>query len=105
MRPSTVRAPLGGLLGGHQHHRGGAVIDAGGVAGGDRAVLVEGRAQLGHRVDGRAVARIFVGVDDDVALAGLDRDRHDLVLEPAGLLRGLGLVLRGDGELVLLLRG
>ena len=34
---------LGGLLGGHQHHRGGAVIDARGVAGGDGAVLLEGR--------------------------------------------------------------
>ena len=49
--------------------------------------------------------RIFVGVDDDVALAALDRDRRDLVLELAGLLRRFGLVLRGDGELVLLLRG
>ena len=29
-------------------------------------------------------------------------DRNDLVLELAGLLRGLGLVLRGDRELVLL---
>ena len=46
---------------------------------------------------------IFVLVDDDVALAGLDRDRDDLVLEAAGLLRRLRLVLRGDGELVLLL--
>ena len=44
-------------------------------------------------------------VDDDVALAGLDGDGDDLVLELAGLLRGLGLVLRGNRELVLLLRG
>ena len=48
---------------------------------------------------------IFVGVDHDVALAGLDRDRRDLVLEVAGLLRGLGLVLRGDREFVLLRAG
>ena len=34
---------LGRLLGGHQHHRGGAVIDAGGAAGGHGAVLLEGR--------------------------------------------------------------
>ena len=54
---------------------------------------------------GHAVPRILVGIDDDVALAALDRDRDDLVLEPAGLLRGFGLVLRGDSELVLLLRG
>ena len=48
---------------------------------------------------------ILVGIDHDVALAGLDRHRDDLVLEAAGLLRRLGLVLRGDGELVLLARG
>ncbi len=48
------------------------------------------------------MARIFIVADDDVALAGLDGDRDDLVLEPAGLLRGLGLVLRCDSELVLL---
>ncbi len=52
-----------------------------------------------------AVLRIFVGIHDDVALARLDGDRDDLVLELAGLLRGLRLVLRGDRELVLLVRG
>ena len=50
-----------------------AVIDAGGVAGGHRAVLVEGRAQLRQHLDRGAVLRMLVGVDDDVALAGLDR--------------------------------
>jgi hypothetical protein len=48
---------------------------------------------------------IFVGVDDDVALAGLDGYRRNLVLEPAGLLRRFGLVLRRDGESILLLAG
>ena len=61
--------------------------------------------QLGDRLERGAVLGIFVGVDDDVALAGLHRDRRDLVLELAGLLRGLGLVLRGDRELVLLRAG
>ena len=46
-------------------------------------------------------ANIFVAVDDGVALAALDGDGDDLVLELAGLLRGFGLVLRGDRELVL----
>ena len=46
--------------------------------------------------------RIFVGIDHDVALARLDGDRRDLVLEPAGLHGGFRLVLRGDRELVLL---
>src|SRR5215468_6331839 len=93
---------LGGLLGRHQHHGGGAVIDAGGRACGNRALLLEGGLQLGHRIERGAMTRIFVGVDDDVALAGLDGDRDDLVLELAGLLRGLGLLLRLDRELVLL---
>ena len=61
--------------------------------------------ELGHRIQRGAMARIFVAFDDDVALAGLDGDRDDLVLELAGLLRGLGLVLRGDREFVLLRRG
>ncbi len=43
--------------------------------------------------------------DDDVALAGRDGEGNDLVLELAGLLRGLGLVLRGGGEAVLLFAG
>ena len=49
--------------------------------------------------------RIFVGVDHHVALARLDGHRHDLVLERPAFMRRLGLVLRGDRELVLLLRG
>ena len=52
-----------------------------------------------------AMLGIFVGIDHDVALAALDGHRRDLVLELAGLLRRLGLVLRGDREIVLLLRG
>src|SRR5690349_23524995 len=45
--------------------------------------------------------RSVVG-DDDIALARLDGDRDDLVLELARLLRRLGLLLGGDSELVLL---
>ena len=47
------------------------------------------------------MADVFVLVDHDVALAGLDGEGDDLVVEAAGLLRGLGLVLAGDGEFVL----
>src|SRR4029078_5379508 len=82
-----------------------AVIDAGRAAGGDGTVLFEGRLELGHRVDGGAVARILVVADDDIALAGLDGDGRDLFLEPAGLLGGLGLVLRMNREFVLLRTG
>ena len=53
-----------------------------------------------------APSRIYSSCDDHgVALAALDGDGDDLVLEPAGLLGGLGLVLRGDGEAVLVLAG
>ena len=72
------------------------------------AVTVPSLAKAGRSLpidfERGAVLGIFVGVDHHVALAGLHRHRRDLVLEPAGLLRGLGLVLRGDRELVLLLR-
>ena len=45
------QAAGGGVLGAHQHQGGGAVIEADGIAGGDGAVLVEGRAQARHRLD------------------------------------------------------
>ncbi len=87
-------APLG-FGRGHQHDRGGAVIDAGGVAGGDRAVLVEGRAQLHASVSMVVPCLGYSSViDDDLALARGDLHRDDFVLEPAGLLRRFGLVLR-----------
>ena len=54
---------------------------------------------------GRACARIFVGVDDDVALAGRNGHGRNLVLEPSGLLGRFRLVLRADGEAILLLAG
>ena len=99
------QTPALGLVGAHDDQRGGAVVEARGVA----AVTVPSLEKAGlsfaiaSKVD--AGARIFVGVDDDVALAGRDRKGDDLVLEPAGLLRGLGLVLRADREPVLLLAG
>jgi hypothetical protein len=89
----------------HQHDGGSAVIDPGGVAGRHRAVLREGRFELRHALEGRTRTDILVLIDDDVAFSARDRDRHDLVLEPAGLLSRLGLVLRRDGESVLLLAG
>src|SRR3546814_4338997 len=51
------------------------------------------------------MADVFVLVDDGVALATLDGDRNDLVLELAGLLRSLGLVLALHREFVLCLAG
>ncbi len=47
------------------------------------------------------MADILVGIDHDVALAGLDREGRDLIHETSGLLRGFGLVLAGHGKFVL----
>src|SRR6516225_1585118 len=96
-------AELGRFAGFHQHYRSGAIIDARGIAGGDGAFFVEGGTQLADRVERGAVLGIFVGIDDDIAFAGLHRHRRDLVLEPARLLRRFGLVLRADRERILLL--
>src|SRR5260221_295670 len=91
------------LLRGHQHHRRRAVIDARRVASRDGAVLVEGGPQLGQRLHGRAVLRVFVVLNDDIALAPGDLNWNDLVLEAPGFLRRLGARLRAHGELILLL--
>ncbi len=95
-------AALGRFAGLHQHQGRGAVVDARGIAGGHAAVLGEGRPQLGDRLEGGAVLGIFVGIDHDIALARLHRNGRDLVLEFSRLLGRLGLVLRCNGELVLL---
>ena len=94
MRASGVRPRFCGLGRAHHDERRGAVIDAGGVGRRHGAVLGEGRAQLGDALERHAMLDVFVGVDDDVALLGRDGVGDDLVLELAGLLRGLGLVLR-----------
>jgi hypothetical protein len=60
---------------------------------------------LGDSLQRGAGPDVLVGIDHHVALAGRDRDRHDLVLEAAGLLGRLGLVLGGHREAVLLLPG
>src|SRR5690606_29239448 len=64
------------------HHGGGAVVDAGGVAGGDGAVLPEGGTQLVHVLNLRSHAHVLVLGEDGGALAGLQLDGQDLGLEP-----------------------
>ena len=105
MRASGVMPRLRRFGLAHQHGGGRTVVEARGVAGRHRAFLVEGGRSLAMP-SSVAPARIYSSrIDDDVALAALDREGDDLVLEAAGLLRGLGLVLRGDGERVLLVAG
>ena len=65
----------------HQHHGGGAVIDARGIGRGHRAFLIEGRPQLADAFERDAVLGIFVGIDDDIALAAFHGHWDDFVLE------------------------
>ena len=75
-----------------EHQRRARVVDAAGVARRHHAALTEARRQLGQRLH-RGLADAFVLVDHDlVALAVLDRDRRDLLGQPAlllGVARGL----------------
>ena len=87
-----------------QDYRSSAVADRRAGGGGDRAVLRESGAEGGDLV-GHAAAGRFIGVDDDVALAALDRDRRDFVLEPAAIDRCLGAAQRRQREIVHVLAG
>ena len=94
---------LSRLLGGDDQGRR-AVIDAGGIAGRHRAVLAERRRQLRQLLQRGVGAGMLVLVDDDrIALALRDRDRHDLLGEPSVGLRRRRLLLRAQGEGVLVL--
>src|SRR5205085_10301476 len=68
---------------------------------GHRAVLVERGLERRERIDRRAVAYVFIVLEHDRALARGHFHRDDFIVEPAGLLRRLGLVLARGGELVL----
>ena len=100
-RPSS-RARLGL----DQQDGGRAVVDAGAVARRDRAALGEGRAQAASASRRGVGARMLVAVDDErLALPLRDRDRHDLVGEPAGLDGGDGALLALERERILVLAG
>ena len=87
---------FGCLLRGGDEQCGGAVGDLRRGTRGDRAVLGEGRTQLGHAFQRGAVTGILVRIDNDIALAGLDHEGNDFIDKLAGLLRGFGLVLAGQ---------
>ena len=53
-----------------EHQGGGAVVEAGGVAGGDRAILLEGGFQRGQALGDGIGAGMFIGVENHRALAG-----------------------------------
>src|SRR5437763_1409724 len=86
----------------HDDHRGAAVVDARGVAGGGRAVLLEGGLESREPLRGGVAARVLVGIEAKrLALLGGDLDRYDLRLELPALLRGGRLLLALGRELVL----
>ncbi|MDT4818636.1 hypothetical protein FQZ97_517340 [compost metagenome] len=97
------QAQVSGLPCTHQQHGSGAVVEGGGVACGDAAVLLEGRLQLGQGVEGGGGARLLVGGEGErVALLLRNQDRRDFVLEASGLYGGHGLLLGPRGKAVLL---
>ena len=94
------------LAGGHDDG-GSAVVDAGGVAGGDRAaVALKGGLQLGQLLHGGAGLDVLIGVEDDgIALLLGDDHGDDLVLELALGDGGGGTGLAAQGQLILHLAG
>ena len=85
-----------------QHHRGSAVVDARGIAGGDQAIFLEGRLHLRQGFHRGVGAHVLVGVEQHDALARLDFDRNDLLLEAAGRDGRSGASLAHHRQLVLL---
>ena len=90
-----------GPLGAHQHQRRRAVVDARGVGGGDRAVLLEDRLEGRDLVRARGLRPLVLGDDGLLALPPLDLDRHDLGGEEAVLLGLDGAPRRLQRERVL----
>ena len=86
-------------------------MDLGGLEGVDDLVLNalgtagESALQLGHTLDGSALADELVSLELDFLLLDLDGHGNDLIVELAGSLSGLGLLLRVSAELVHLLLG
>ncbi len=86
---------------GGENEGGRAVVEGGGVGGGDRAVGFERGAERGEFVVVDPL-RTFVPVDAGGLAAGVDDlDRRDLAREQSGLLGGVCALERGDGILVL----
>src|SRR3546814_11653654 len=88
------------LFAAHQDERGGAIVEAGRVSGGDRALLLERGTQPGKGSHLDALADELVLLDEGVALAALYRPRCDLVPEAAFAPSLLRLLLRAGRERV-----
>ena len=107
---TRLHAELGCLFLAHDQHGRGAVGNLRGVAGGDLAVFLEGRLELGEALGGRTIADAFVVRDGNLFAVQVDLDWNDLVFESAFVARyccsllALGAegveVLAGDAVLV-----
>ena len=87
----------------NQHCRG-AVIDARGIAGRDRAAVAKRGRQLRQFLQRRIGARMFVAIEAlRLALLRGQLDRNDFLCQPAGILRRLGPHLRTPGKGILIL--
>ena len=98
-------AGLLGRVGAGQHHEAGAVVDARSVARSYGAILLEGRAHLRQGLHRGIGLDVLVGVENDLALARLHRDRHDLRLEATLGDRRRRTTLRFHRQGVLVLTG
>ena len=96
IRARARQAELVRRLARRQQHRRGAVRDLRRVAGGDHAVLLEGRLELGEALRRRAGADALVGRDE----AAVDGDRDDLAVEAPFRRSALGALLRAGADLV-----
>ena len=104
MRASGVRPSACGARGRHHDQRGGAVVHRRRVAGGDAAVLLEGRLQRAQRLAAscrRAPTRRASNSTGSPFFCGIAH-RQDLGGELAGGVRGGGLLVAVGGEGVLL---
>src|SRR5690554_4005469 len=86
-------------------HGGGAVVDAGGVAGGNAAVFTEGCGQCGQFLQGRGAGVLVLVEDQRLLLATGDLDGDDLFIKDAVGLGFGGLFLGAQGEQILVFTG
>ena len=102
-RASGLQPQLARPLRLHEQHRRRAVVDPGAVAGRDRAAVPRnaGRSFASASADVSARGCSSRLTTTGLALPLRDRDRDDLVVEPAALDRGDGLLLARERERVL----
>ncbi len=101
-RHRLLAKPRGGAFAGDDQRRG-AVIRAGGIAGGHRAVFFECGLEARERFERCVLARRFVRLDDDrLAFLLRDFDGQYLVTHEAGFGGAHGFAMRIERVLVLL---